>query len=412
MAPTQATGLGIYQNPGTISKHGLTLYRLDRNMKKSNIILLFISFFLVIINANGTENETSAYTGSDTCQACHEEAYNSWKSSKHAGEFKTDQADSQTCNICHSTGLTSTNQHPVEKNVGCEACHGPGEEHISSGGAVDKIVKNKSADICGRCHNGNKSDSITGILEFKPGMKLSEIKGLNLISVSPDKTPPHFKDVHPSLTYNMWLASGHSKIPDRDIEINGKRWEGPVTCAACHNPHYSENTAQLVMNPKELCKSCHFQGAVLKGFGAKGIEETRSLHTAAPCVACHMTEKNHLMKMLRPDDPTLSEDRLDSCSACHEIKDRKMRSRQLQDMESWYKEAVEPVQNELKVIEEKLKDNPDILNTELKAKLDDVKANLSIILNDGSNGVHNLDYALEIMYSAKRQLKKIKESIQ
>jgi hypothetical protein len=41
-----------------------------------------------------------------------------------------------------------------------------------------------------------------------------------------------------------------------------------------------------------------------------------------------------------------------------------------------------------------------------------LKSNLSIILNDGSNGVHNLDYALEIMNLAKRHLKKIKNAVQ
>jgi hypothetical protein len=63
------------------------------------------------------------------------------------------------------------------------------------------------------------------------------------------------------------------------------------------------------------------------------------------------------------------------------------------------------------MIDEKMKSNPDILNTDSKAKLNDVKANMSIIINDGSNGVHNLDYALEIMSQAKRQLKEIKSSI-
>lgn len=381
-------------------------------MKKS-IIILFISFFLITINANGTENEPTGYTGSITCQACHEEVFQTWKSSKHANEFKTDREDSRTCNICHSTGLSSISQVPVEKNVGCEACHGPGEAHVSNSGDPDKIVATKSADICGRCHNGNRSgDEITGILDYKPGMKLADIKGLKLIPISPDRTPPFFKDVHPSLTYNMWSVSGHAKPPDRDIRINDKKWEGPITCAACHNPHYSDNPSQLVMKPEELCKSCHFQSAVLKGLGAKGIEETRSLHTAISCVSCHMTEKNHLMKMLRPDDPDLSEERLDSCSDCHDIKDRKMRSKQLQDMEAWYNESMEPVQQDLKFVEEKLKKNPDILNKKLKSKLEDVKANLSTILNDGSNGVHNLDYALEIMSQAKRQLKKIKKDIQ
>ena len=381
-------------------------------MNKPTSVFLFISLFFITINVPGAENKSIGYTGSSACQACHEEVYNTWKSSKHASELRPEQGDSQKCNICHSTGLSSATRSPIENNVGCESCHGPGEEHISNVGATDKIVSSKSADLCGRCHNGNRSDNMTGFQGFKPEMKLSEITGLNLIPVSPDKTPPFLEDVHPSLIYNMWSVSGHAKTPDRKIEVRGKKWEGSVTCSACHNPHNSDNPSQLVMNPKELCKSCHFQGAVLKGFGAKGIEATRSLHTAIPCVSCHMTEKNHLMKVLRPDDPDLSEDRLDSCSNCHEVKDRKMRAGQIKDMEAWYNETIEPVQKDLKFVEAKLKENPDILNAELKETLEDIRSNLTIIQNDGSNGVHNLDYALEIMSLAKRQLKKIKKAIQ
>ena len=168
-------------------------------------------------------------------------------------------------------------------------------------------------------------------------MKLSDIKGLKLIAVSPDKTPPFFKDLHPSLTYNMWLSSGHAGTPDRSIEVRGNKWEGPITCAACHNPHYSDYPSQLAMEPKDLCKSCHsLQAAVQKGFGAKGIEETRCLHTAAPCYKCHMTEANHLMKVLRPDDPELAETRTDACSACHEGSDRKYAHYQIRIWRAWY----------------------------------------------------------------------------
>ncbi|NLD35834.1 MAG: hypothetical protein GX654_03110 [Desulfatiglans sp.] len=378
-------------------------------MNKTTIKIIFLSIFLVALHVISAENNPSGYAGSTACQPCHEEQYNSWKTSKHAAEFKTEQKDTQTCNACHAT-RSNTDQEKMEGNVGCEACHGAGEEHAGKGDKT-KIVSDRSADICGRCHNGNRSENTSWTEEYKPGMKLADIKGLKLMPVAPDKLVPSVKDIHPSLTYNMWLVSGHAKTPERTIEINGKKWEGPVTCAACHNPHNSSNRAQLVMDPMELCKSCHFQGEVLKGFGAKGIEETRSLHTAAACIACHMTEKNHLMKMFRPDDPNLAEDRLDSCSDCHEIKDRKMRTAQLHDMEAWYREAFDPLQEDLKMIDNKLKANPDILNAGLKAKLADARNNLSIIIKDGSNGVHNLDYALEIMSQAKRDFKVIKEAI-
>ena len=66
----------------------------------------------------------------------------------------------------------------------------------------------------------------------------------------------------------------------------------------------------------------------------------------------------------------------------------------------------------MKIVDEALKKNPDLLNAELREKLEDTKANLSIIEQDGSDGVHNLDYALEIMALAKRDLAKIKAAIQ
>ena len=125
-----------------------------------------------------------------------------------------------------------------------------------------------------------------------------------------------------------------------------------------------------------------------------------------------MTEKNHLMRVIRPDSPQLAADRVDTCSSCHEVKDRAIRARQIQDWEAWYRETWEPVQAAMKEVDEALKKNPDRLGEEMKKKLQDTKANLSIIELDGSGGVHNLDYALEIMALAKRDLAKIKAALE
>jgi predicted CXXCH cytochrome family protein len=381
-------------------------------LKRAIAVLACIVFFVLAMTATGIENEPPEYVGSSACQPCHTDAYNAWKSSKHASIFKPETDTSPVCSGCHTTGINVSEQGPNENDVGCEACHGPGCDHVANEGDTDRIVLSQSADICGRCHSGNQSgDSGTWMIGYRPGMRLSEIEGLKLIPVDPEELPPPVGDIHPSLTYNMWLASGHGKAPDRNIQIKGKDWTGPVSCVACHNPHHSDNPSQLVMKPDKLCAECHFQDQVLRGSGAKDIEETRSLHTAIPCYSCHMTEGNHLMKVLRPDDPDLVESRTDSCSDCHEVKDRKVRARQIKDWEEWYKETMDPIQADLKIVEVALKKNPNLLNRELKAKLDDIESNLSIVIEDGSNGVHNLDYALEIMALAKRHLAEIKKAI-
>jgi len=118
------------------------------------------------------------------------------------------------------------------------------------------------------------------------------------------------------------------------------------------------------------------------------------------------------MRVLRPDNPDLAENRTDTCSACHEVKDREVRAYQIQDWEAWYNETMEPVQADMRAINDALKNNPNLLNAELKEKLEGSKANLLLIEQDGSNGVHNLDYALEIMALAKRNLAKVKAAIE
>jgi predicted CXXCH cytochrome family protein len=381
--------------------------------------LLFACIPLTI-PATGQE-KTPGYAGTQACKICHAQEYDSWKSSKHAGT-----ANPGTPNPAWS-----------KDGVGCEACHGPGQDHIADGGAANKIVSSMDADICGQCHGSAVSGGIDWAAAYRPGMKLSDMPGLQLISVDPGSIPPP-PDANRPLTYNMWLASGHSRSLDdmlksgkasadcyachsaegfaakqqgKKVDISEKEHLHSLTCAACHNPHNSDNAHQLVLDPEKLCSSCHTQRAVLEGKGAKGIEDTRSFHSAVSCTSCHMTEGNHLMKVIRPDSADLAENRADTCTTCHRDNNRKARAKQIEDWQEWYKEAMDPLQADLKAVNAALKANPNLLDGELKAKLGEMRLNLSIIERDGSHGAHNLDYALEIMSLASHDLKEIKAAI-
>ncbi len=396
-------------------------------MLKVVFILTYIVGTVPAVAVADEVKESSAYVGSDACGACHTDKYDAWKTSKHSGtgsladgsEKATEPKQDwiQNCSGCHTTNRSVRESTWSEMGVGCEACHGPGQDHVSNMGDIGKIVASPAADICGQCHGGNlsgaglMSDGTRWAVGYRPGMKLADLPGLQMTPLDPAELPPPIIDNHP-LTYNMWKASGHGKESGRTLTMGDKEWSGPITCVACHNPHQSEHPHQLVMDPHEICDTCHTQKAVVQGKGAKGIEETRSLHTAISCVECHMTEKNHFMRVLRPDDPNLAEGRTDTCSSCHEVKDRKIRAEQIQDWEAWYRETLEPVQADMRIIDDAIKNNPNVLNAELREKLADTKANLSIIEQDGSDGVHNLDYALEIMALAKRDLAKIKAAVQ
>ena len=58
------------------------------------------------------------YAGSETCQACHDELYTSFQKTAHE-------------HLLHNAR--------AEEN-GCEACHGPGQDHVDNNGDRSKIV--------------------------------------------------------------------------------------------------------------------------------------------------------------------------------------------------------------------------------------------------------------------------------
>ncbi len=235
---------------------------------------------------------------------------------------------------------------------------------------------------------------------------------------------------------SMWEASGHSKAIGRIANaaaadcyachstegFSAKRQGGradlakkesfhTISCLACHDPRSGKHPRKLIADPEELCESCHRQRAMLKGEGARGVDDLRNVHSAVSCVSCHMTEGNHRMKVLRPDDPDRSEKQTDTCTGCHKDNNRPARAQQLREWQSDYKAAMDPIQADLKAVHDAVKENPDLLNASLKEKLSNLTFNISLLERDGSRGAHNHDYAMEIMTHAAKELKEIKAAI-
>ena len=168
------------------------------------------------------------------------------------------------------------------------------------------------------------------------------------------------------------------------------------------------------MNSEKLCDECHAgrQRVMLQGKGfVRGIEAAQSVHSAITCVGCHMNEANHGMKLFRPDNPELPEDRLDTCTLCHKDNNRKERARQLTDWQSLYNEALKPVETDMAAIEARLKEKPGQLNADMEVKLRTLRLNLMFLRRDGSRGAHNLDYARAILAQAAKDINEIKEAI-
>jgi len=92
--------------------------------------------------------EMGQYVGSKKCETCHEISYDVWRKSGHAKAWRTlkeleiPRTHDPECVSCHVVGWHPTEYFPYEGgywseettphlvDVGCEACHGPGENHI------------------------------------------------------------------------------------------------------------------------------------------------------------------------------------------------------------------------------------------------------------------------------------------
>lgn len=105
----------------------------------------------------GAHPSGAQYVGADSCQECHEDAYDIWKNSKHAHAFdslttgRPDPEDDDIfvvrtrdpeCITCHATGwdplqfarydsaFVDMESTPQLAGSQCENCHGPGSTHV------------------------------------------------------------------------------------------------------------------------------------------------------------------------------------------------------------------------------------------------------------------------------------------
>ena len=111
-----------------------------------------------------SEPPEGPFVGSQSCRACHTEQWEQWSGTAHAHAYDTLVKENRhldaDCYSCHVTGAGlggPTTPHAVGslKNVGCESCHGPGQEHL--GAAAKGYIMNPPAQaICTHCHDGEQ----------------------------------------------------------------------------------------------------------------------------------------------------------------------------------------------------------------------------------------------------------------
>jgi hypothetical protein len=199
------------------------------------------------------------------------------------------------CATCHATGYRLTRYDPanpaaqkvamVERNTGCEACHGPGAKHVWSRARADifnpaRATPEQSALVCGYCHVRKENEQFKTAQgnprEDQPHPVVGET-----YKAGQDDWRTWYPDrmLLPGVLANQPLDKNYPKTDLNNaffLDDKAKAWKSydarkhhqeyqefiqsahyqnkVVSCADCHSPH-------ALGKPKpparESCKGCH-----------------------------------------------------------------------------------------------------------------------------------------------------------
>lgn len=227
------------------------------------------------------------------------------------------------CADCHSTNLQENYIAEADSfhttwsviDVSCEACHGPGKEHVefmnspeAENAPIDRIRKdvnlaanvtqNSQINTCAPCHS------------LRQTLTDEYIHGEEFMN--------HFDPMlpHPGNYFADGQIQGEVYVYGSFLQ--SKMYANGVKCTDCHNPHTLELKAPLTEN--KLCMTCHEPkyNSPEHHFHEMNTESSQ-------CVNCHMTgrtymgtdfRRDHSFRVPRPDQ-SAQFGTPNACNDCH-----------------------------------------------------------------------------------------------
>jgi len=295
------------------------------------------------------------------------------------------------CAECHSTNVRKnfdalTNSYNTQFNainVGCEACHGPGKNHVKAveEGGVENLTDGGFA-VSLEGHRGflRESDSDTASSSHKAGsLQIENCARCH----SRRRTLGNYaygrslSDTHLLATLSPPLYHMDGQIRD-EVYVHGsfiqsKMYAAGVVCTNCHEPHSN----QLVAEGNALCGQCHNPSSFDTPTHHHHVVGT----LGSQCVNCHMPEqtymgvdrrRDHSMRIPRPD---LSEalGSPNACIQCHQ-----------DQTDAWAVEAVKAWGHEPQQIAPSV---GELFSEARRGAPDGIRALAALALNTDANGI-------------------------
>ncbi len=228
------------------------------------------------------------------------------------------------CADCHSTNVRKnydekTHSYNTEYsiiNVNCEACHGPGKQHVedverlgdgySPTGTMQMTLDTKPKELvdqCARCHM--RREQYSTHFNFEGTM-----------------FDHYFPQV---LNERLYYPDGQilDEVYVYGSFVQSKMYQNNITCNNCHNSH----SLKLKFDGNKLCAQCHLP----EQYDTPKHHFHEENTDASQCINCHMTGKyymgndfrrDHSFRIPRPD-LSLKYGTPNACTGCHEDKDDK-----------------------------------------------------------------------------------------
>jgi hypothetical protein len=183
--------------------------------------------------------------------------------------------------------------------ISCEACHGPGSEHLERTPRGQRIVSprflstERQTLLCGACHSNPRGhDGELAPLDAQGVMPRPGERRQSYLSDHVTRTDAAASDL---------FASGDSRVSMQqytDFVRSPKYRNGSLlaTCSDCHSPHRERDfPADMSFSPSDdaACAGCHqAQGDIhAHALDKVGYEHERSVdQTELSCVACHQVK--------------------------------------------------------------------------------------------------------------------------